>query len=458
MPRRRDTGSVTLLYVLCLMLLGGFAVAGLVIGRQAFERRELQTEADAIALAAVYSVQQLGLPHKTAPALPKGTRNTRLPFTSKFYPVERRLNEHRTLVRVELEGTLDTKQTWFPQRFLKPRVEAWAQINEVEYGDVWPVVFFAIEATESMNWVLQGSNNKTAFSLVGDLIQQYAQNTLPVRNGVALFWTDMVGGNPTTEHWVPSPPPLPNDHNFVGIKNVLNNPPNPLAGLTNIASALKNTRNLLDQYQGDRYAVLVSDGEATLGPACGPKEGCHFDNLAGEAIPEAQQLRMAPQQGTTLVGLEILRSNWFVRQSNLMCASSGEFLAPNGGPANHFALPDVVSHDLPTSPSTPPPSRTSSGDLRRPSAPSVRSTPRPTRRQTHFGPAPRSASRGHSPATRASPTRGSACSSSSATRTVRRSASIASPTSTWHGISPASSTGRRTPAAGHPSLAPAART
>jgi hypothetical protein len=197
-----------------------------------------------------------------------------------------------------------------------------------------------------MNWVLQGSNNTTAFSLVGDLIQQYAQNTLPVRNGVALFWTDMVGGNPTTEHWVPSPPPLPNDHNFVGIKNVLNNPPNPLAGLTNIASALKNTRNLLDQYQGDRYAVLVSDGEATLGPACGPKEGCHFDNLAGEAIPEAQQLRMAPQQGTTLVGLEILRSNWFVRQSNLMCASSGEFLAPNGGPANHFALPDVVSHDL----------------------------------------------------------------------------------------------------------------
>ncbi len=297
-----QSGSVALTFTLSMFVLGGFVVATLVIGRQVLERRELQSAADALVIGAAYSVEQRGLPLQTGIVLPNGPRNTRLHHTTKFEVLHRPAGERRIVVRVTASATLDSQQTWFSKRFLQMQVVSHAQVNEVIYGDVWPAVSIAIDGSEGMKSVMIGSQTKSAFSVLAQLVSDYVQRRLPVRNGVVVF-------NETVVKAVD--PPIDNDNESIiqPIITALNT--TTLIGRSNFVDALERTRVQMDKIlKGGRNVLFVSDGEPTLGGPCPPQDHCHIDKAEQKADQVRKLQNGNPTDGVALFTVEIRRSNW----------------------------------------------------------------------------------------------------------------------------------------------------
>ncbi len=283
---------------LSLFLILGLVISGLVIGRQSVSRRELQTAADAMALAGAFSLEQHGLlpsgSIQSGPAMPFFARNTRLAIKGAvFNAPPQQEDEHRAIVSLNLSATFDTAQTWIDPRFRTISVSSTAQINEMIFGEVWPTVIFLLDASLTMQYSLLGDVGHNAFEALTEIVLAYARNTLPVRNGAVVF-------NSVVLPFALAPPPSTNTNNLAAITTALRSVA--LADGTNTRAALATAQQLLEsQPEGvRRYVILLSDGQPTRGdPSCPPDDPCHI--LAAEqAATGLRQTGLA-----NLVGAEI---------------------------------------------------------------------------------------------------------------------------------------------------------
>jgi hypothetical protein len=322
---REESGSVALTFALSMMVLGGFVVATLVIGRQVLERRELQSAADALALGGAFSVEQLGIPLQTGVVLPIGPRNTRLPLTAKLEVVLRPAPERRVMVRVTANATLDTQQTWFSKRFLQMQVISHAQVNEQIYGEIWPAVTILIDGSKGMGDALLGSLNKSAFSVLAQLVSDYVGRRLPVRNGVVIFNDGVAAA---------IDPPVDNDNETIvqPILTALNT--TVPTGQTNTTAGLERARVQMNTIvTGGRNVLLVSDGEPTLGGPCAPQEACHITEAEKKAGQVRNLVNGNPSDGVALFTVEIRRSNWDPKvSSNVMLHMAGQPMSAGNDP------------------------------------------------------------------------------------------------------------------------------
>ncbi len=322
-------------FVLWLTVLLGFAIAALVLGRKSFERRELQSAADAFALAAAYAVEQRGLQGLSLAvgdrnwALALAARNSRMNLTpaSAEVVIERHPTEHRVVVKVRLATKFDSGQKWFPN----PMIEVWAtsqaQVNEQEYGELWPAIDFLLDGSESMGWPIPGSNEtKPASQVLVELIKEYASYTLPVRNGVVVFENDIAPGS------VAPPQQKVVDHGKAisdGVAKL-----NPATGkMSNAFAALQRAgADLANSGPGGRNVVFISDGESTAGGlGCANRTQCNID----QARQESDKLRALVPDGVALFSVEIRRKNF--------TPEAEQFLRAIAGPpaAAGLAAPDV---------------------------------------------------------------------------------------------------------------------
>jgi Flp pilus assembly protein TadG len=328
-----ERGSVTVSFAFMLPVLCCFVVAALVLSREALERRELQSAADALALAGTHSLEQNGTPFHRAPADPLPPKNARLKVTSVF-TVERRPLEHRALVRVDADTVFDSQQGWFPKRILPLKVTAWAQVNENVFGDKWPALLFAVDSSQSMNQPILGSSGTSAYTVITQLVQSYASNTLPVRNGVILFNRTVVAQ---------SAPPPGNQNNLQGIQQAFVQAGTP-RDLTDARGALDRARQHLTGMLGGRNVVFVSDGEPTAGP-CGPDQAvCHFQ----EAVQASNLLRNLVVEGdgihdgVALFTVEIRRSNYWSQVTDFLRAISGKPMSAGNDATMSFPAQSMI--------------------------------------------------------------------------------------------------------------------
>jgi hypothetical protein len=301
----------------------GMVVAGLVIGRQSVSRRELQSAADAAALAAAYNVQQNGLPFQSTVVMPFASRNTRLSLTPTF-TVLPRPTENRTLVQVVLVGMFDSEQSWFDRYFTIP-VTAYAQVNETVFGEHWPALSIVLDASESMNAPILGSATQSAYQVLRQVITSYAGNTLPVRNGLVVFNDTVVAE---------AAPPTNKVNNLQAIQAALNKVV-PL-GRTNTRVALRRAGQQQQPMPNDRNVILISDGEPTLGGPCAPSQACHFNAGQTEADVVRNTVRAA------LFAVEIRRTNFTPQAEQFLRSIAG--LPGSGGndPAMYFTVQSAL--------------------------------------------------------------------------------------------------------------------
>jgi len=323
----RQSGAIALTVSLSMAIVLSMVIAAVVLGRKSVSRRELQSAADALALAAAYSVQQNGLPLRDIPARPFGPRNSVLPQTIAFKVLERPEAEHRIMVRVNLVGQLDSQQAWFQRLFQIP-VESHAQVNQQIFATSWPSFVVVLDASQDMGQPIVGGT-ATAYEVLKLVITQYAAYRLPVRNGLVIF-------NNTVVQAVPPPLQKENKAQLDLIKAALAKvTPN---GQSNIRLALQRAGQLLQPMPPDRNVMLFSDGIPTLGGPCAPREDCHFH----AAQTEGDSLRNTTQ--AALFSAEFRRSNFGTRGSDLMQAIAGMPGSAGNDPEMYFVVqtPDSI--------------------------------------------------------------------------------------------------------------------
>jgi Flp pilus assembly protein TadG len=305
-----EAGGIVLLVAFLLPVLVGLALAVVVIGQHAYHARKLQNAADALALAAAYSLEEHGLPYRGATdALPLATANSELVVQSTFpAPV---VQAARTLVEVpvQLRASFDFGvATPLMDRVFPLRARARAQISTAVFGDVWPVVVMVLDASDSMKYPILAANGRSAFQVMQSVLTEYSALTLPVRNGLVVF-NDAVTQN--------AAPPASNTSNAAAVGAALSGA-SP-SGRTNATAALNAARTQVTGLTGGHNVILISDGEPTLGGACPPHAACHFD--AGTAAADA--LRSRAQGAAAIFGVEIRRTNYATQASDFMIAVSG---------------------------------------------------------------------------------------------------------------------------------------
>ena len=329
--------AIVLFPVLC-----GFSIASLVLSRQVLERREVQSAADAMALAAAHSLEQLGLDgnsqlYNEQVSRILAPRNARLAVDATFnvkLTAERRPQEpeHRAFVRVDVAVTFDSRQSWPGYwRMLPIHATAYAQVNENVFGDKWPAMVMAIDASKSMSFPILGSATTPAFTIVQQAVIAYVSNTLPVRNGVVIF------NDAVVRH---EPPPAGNVNNLAAIQSAFTQAGAP-TGLTNARAALDQVRVDLTantQLDDGRNVVFISDGEPTLGGACPAQAACHF--TAG--VQAATQLRDLADSGAALFTLEIRRSNYWTAVTDFMHQISGGPHTAGNDPTMSFSAQNQI--------------------------------------------------------------------------------------------------------------------
>ncbi len=303
-PANTESGSVILMVALTTTITLGIVIAGLVIGRLSFNRRELQNAADALALAGAFNLQQNGLPFQASTPLPYLPDNTRLPG-APFFTVIHRPTENRAIVQVDINGIFDSEQTWF-QRTFNVQVRSFAQVNEMVFGESWPALTIVIDASESMQLPILASNGQSAFQVLRNVVLAYASNTLPVRNGVVVFNNNVVSQ---------APPPVGKNNNLSAISTALNSA-SP-QGRTNAFAALQRGRQQLQNLPGGRNMIFISDGEPTVGGPCAVNEPCHFT----VANQEASRVRNDAQ--AAIFSVEIRRTNFTTQAEQLLTGIAG---------------------------------------------------------------------------------------------------------------------------------------
>ena len=260
---RGERGGVALVVALSMFLIMGIALSSLVIGRLVFKRRELQSAADAMVLAAAHTVEQYGLPFSPVLANPYLKRNSDLTILASAYnPVSYRFAyspQYRRLVRLDLTARYDTWQKWLPQKLLTFKVSSWAQFNEQWFGDPWPILYFIFDASKSMESPIAGGSGDSAWKVLKDTFFAYASLTLPSRNGVIVYGKTILSD---------APPPTVSSNNLVAIKTALNkvvkHDPD-----TNIADPLDRATQRLSKiaYTG-KNVVFLTDGGANTASGC----------------------------------------------------------------------------------------------------------------------------------------------------------------------------------------------
>jgi len=320
----RESGAIALTVSLSMAIVLGMVIASVVLGRKSVSRRELQSAADAVALAAAYSVQQNGLPLRDLPARPYGPANTVMPVTPTFSVLTRPEAEHRIMVRVNLLGSLDSEQAWF-QRMFQIRVESHAQVNEQIFGATWPAFVIVLDASQSMKYPIPGSNTLSALNVMKQVITAYAALRLPVRNGLVIFSTAVVQD-------VPPPTQKENKVQLQKIQSALAKvTPSTVAG-TNTREGLRRAGQDLQSMPPGRNVMLITDGDPTLGGPCNLGLPCHYT----AAENEADALRNVTQ--AALFAAEIRRSNSDQQMTSFLQGIAGMPGSAGNDPEMYFLV------------------------------------------------------------------------------------------------------------------------
>ena len=248
---------------LSMFLIMGMAISAMVIGRLVYKRRELQTAADATVLAAAHTVQQHGMNFHPGTASTFLGRNSDLQITN--YTINPHFDlstkESRRLVRLDLTARMQTWQKWLPEKVLTFKVSSWAQFNEQKFGEPWPMLYFILDASKSMDRNISGGYGKPAWDVLKEAFKAYAMLTLPARNGVVVF-SKVVESN--------APPKTFSDRNVGPILSAINKVKslNLQAG-TNWGLAFDTVRTFYAKlvYRG-KNVLMLSDGMPTYGPGC----------------------------------------------------------------------------------------------------------------------------------------------------------------------------------------------
>ncbi|MBK8480161.1 MAG: VWA domain-containing protein [Proteobacteria bacterium] len=308
--RQGEQGGIALMTALMLTVLVAMGVAVVLFGQLSFHRRTLQSAADALALAAAYSLEQNGLPYR-APrdALRFATANSQLALRPQFGARTENLANNVADVDVGLRATFDFgARVPLLDRIFQINATARAQINVARFGTVWPAVVMVLDASESMRYPILAANGRSAFQVMQSVLTAYTALTLPVRNGLIVF------SDGVTQNVAPSAANLSNAR---AIGNALTAAaPN---GRTNAAAALDAARAQLAGIAGGHNAVLISDGEPTLGGPCAPHAACHF-NAGTQA---GARLRARAQGAAAIFTVEIRRTNYATQASDFLIGVSG---------------------------------------------------------------------------------------------------------------------------------------
>lgn len=266
--RSGEEGSVIMLFSFSMAIVVGMVLAAMVVGRESVARRDMQSAADAAALACAYSIQQHGLvggkppfPAYYAAYVPKNTWMPKPVVTcqnfawNNLHPT-RKQNRHVAVVR--LSSRLDTEQSWYPGKYIDITVGSAASINEMVFGDVWPYIVFLLDGSLSMDNPILGAAGTSRWNVLSDVITEYVSNTLPARNGLIVYNNTVVKS---------VNPPSAKQHNFFPIKQALSS--TTLVNGTNIAAAFDRARSMFSgiTYKG-KNVILISDGAPTAAPGC----------------------------------------------------------------------------------------------------------------------------------------------------------------------------------------------
>jgi hypothetical protein len=260
---KNELGGVAVMVALSMFLIMGMALSAMIIGRLVYKRRELQTAADAAVLAAAHTVQQHGMNFHPGIASTYLGRNSDLEITN--YTINPHFDlstkDYRRLVRLDLTARMRTWQKWLPQNVLTFKVSSWAQFNEQKFGEPWPMLYFILDASKSMEEKISGGYGKPAWDVLKEAFKAYATLTLPARNGVVVF-AKAVESN--------APPKTFSDRNVGPILSAINKVKslNLQAG-TNWGVAFDTVRKFYAKlvYRG-KNVLLISDGSPTYGPGC----------------------------------------------------------------------------------------------------------------------------------------------------------------------------------------------
>ncbi len=326
-----------------MFLIMGMTLMAMVIWRQAYTRREMQTAVDGMALMGAHALQQHGKNNVTNAAVyikrayKSGGKNaTVLGYGFKregevcnstkclTYKVTNPTNYQ--IVTATLKGRMSTWQTWLPTKYLDMTVTSSAQINEQWFGDKWPVIIFALDASQSMKWPILGST-KPAWDVLKALLIAYAKNTFPARNGLVTFnnsWAKSVYPSKTSAN------------NLSAITFALK--ATSLADGTNIHAAFKRSRQLLTGFGGNdgKNVILISDGEPSRAPGCAKGSACCITKARNESSVLRKTARAA------LFSVEIRRTNYTKLSSTFLKGVAGQPGTNGNNGKMHYHVQSVL--------------------------------------------------------------------------------------------------------------------
>ena len=326
-----------------MFLIMGMTLMAMVIGRQSYTRREMQTAVDGMALMGAHTLQQQGKANVSKAALyvnrayKSGGKNaTVLTYGVKpegevcsstkclTYRFTNPTNYH--VVTATLKARMGTWQTWLPTKYLDMTVTSSAQVNEQWFGDKWPVIIFALDASQSMKWPILGST-QPAWDVLKSLLIAYAKNTFPARNGLVTFnksWVKYVYPSKTSAN------------NLSSITFALK-----ATGLddgTNIYDAFKQSRKLLTGFGGKdgKNVILISDGEPSRAPGCANGSACCITKARNESAV------LRKTGGAAIFAVEIRRTNYTKLSSTFLKAVAGQPGTNGNNGSMHYHVQSVL--------------------------------------------------------------------------------------------------------------------
>ena len=333
--RSGEDGSIILAAALCMFLIMGMTLMAMIIGRQSYTRREMQTAVDGLALMGAHNLQQNGFPYSLSKATyyakkayKSGGKNAQVlsalvipqAFEYKGSPRNYRM------VHATLKGRMTTWQNWLPTKYLEMTVSSYAQVNEQWFGDKWPVIVFVLDASDSMTYPLLGSTAK-AWTVLKNLVLAYAKNTFPARNGLVTF----------NDKWVKSVFPSKTSANNLSAITFALNATGLIAG-TNTADALKRARTLLNPFStaDGKNVIMITDGEPTRGSGCVKQSACCWNVARTQGTAVRKTTRAA------LFTVEIRRTNYTKQTTTFLQGISGQPGTNGNNKAMHYQVQSVL--------------------------------------------------------------------------------------------------------------------
>lgn len=313
----KEDGSIILAASLCMFLIMGMTLMAMIIGRQSYTRREMQTAVDGLALMGAHNLQQNGLPYNPAwatyfvnKAYKGGGKNAQIlsAMVKEQDFIEKGTPRNYRTVYATLKGRMGTWQKWLPTKYLDMTVTSYAQVNEQWFGEKWPVIIFALDASSSMKWPILGSS-KPAWDVLKSLIIAYAKNTFPARNGLVTF--NSVWRNKVT-------PTKSSSNNLSSISTALK--ATSLDTGTNIYDAFLRSRQIVTPFgsKDGKNVILITDGEPTHAAGCAKQSLCCWTKARSQASVVRNSARAA------IFTVEIRRTNYTQQSTTFLKRVSGQ--------------------------------------------------------------------------------------------------------------------------------------